>query len=195
MDFGKLLDRFLPALVIGGGAAVGVSFWIVPSQWRALHEAAGKDKGVDPNLLHAIQLVENQAGDPHAINVNRDKNGAMLSTDYGLMQINSTNFAGLGLDQETVFLPERNVTAGAALIADNIKRAPHLPLWEQISVYNAGFSSYRDAEGRLKPKQNADGGLVNQAYVGKVLLWYVFVYLAALGAKVIPIKTPGWERA
>src|SRR3546814_15029492 len=45
------------------------------------------------------------------------------SFDAGLMQINSANFARLGLTPETVFDPCTNLRAGAHVLTDNNRRA------------------------------------------------------------------------
>lgn len=76
--------------------------------------------------------------------------------DAGLMQINSANFARLGVTPETVFDPCTNLRAGARLLADNYGRARiagHTdPLRAALSEYNTGSRSR---------------GLMN-GYVGKV---------------------------
>lgn len=76
--------------------------------------------------------------------------------DAGLMQINSANFARLGVTPETVFDPCTNLRAGARLLADNYGRARiagHAdPLRAALSEYNTGSRSR---------------GLMN-GYVGKV---------------------------
>lgn len=86
--------------------------------------------------------------------------------DAGLMQINSANFARLGVTPETVFDPCTNLRAGARLLADNYGRARvsgHAdPLRAALSEYNTGSRSR---------------GLVN-GYVGKV-------FAAANGSAVV----------
>lgn len=74
------------------------------------------------------------------------------------MQINSANFARLGVTPETVFDPCTNLRAGARLLADNYGRA-HIaghadPLRAALSEYNTGSRSR---------------GLMN-GYVGKVFV-------------------------
>ncbi|WP_176599425.1 lytic transglycosylase domain-containing protein [Sphingobium sp. 15-1] len=62
--------------------------------------------------------------------------------DAGLMQINSANFAHLGLTAETVFDPCTNLRAGARVLTDNYSRASAAghayPLQAAISEYNTG---------------------------------------------------------
>lgn len=115
---------------------------------------------VAPATMVAIIRVESE-GDPHRIGVN---SGASLraqptnradavatarsllrrgaSFDAGLMQINSANFARLGLTPENVFDPCTNLRAGAAVLADNYSRARDAghanPLQAAVSEYNTG---------------------------------------------------------
>ena len=115
---------------------------------------------VAPATMVAIIRVESE-GDPHRIGVNF---GASLraqptnradavatarsllrrgaSFDAGLMQINSANFARLGLTPENVFDPCTNLRAGAAVLTDNFARARDAghanPLQAAVSEYNTG---------------------------------------------------------
>src|SRR3546814_1657563 len=58
------------------------------------------------------------------------------------MQINSANFARLGLTPETVFDPCTNLRAGAHVLTDNYRRASDAgradPLRAALSEYNSG---------------------------------------------------------
>ncbi len=115
---------------------------------------------VAPETMMAVIRVES-AGDPFRIGVN--KGGALrrqpgnaadaittakglmrrgASFDAGLMQINSSNFARLGLTPETVFNPCTNLRAGAHVLADNYRRASDAghadPLRAALSEYNSG---------------------------------------------------------
>lgn len=115
---------------------------------------------VAPATMTAIIQVESE-GDPYRIGVNsggslqrQPANGADATAtarsllrkganfDAGLMQINSANFARLGVTAETVFDPCTNLRAGAALLADNYSRARvagHAdPLRAALSEYNTG---------------------------------------------------------
>jgi len=129
---------------------------------------------VAPATMTAIIQVESER-DPYRIGVN--SGGSLLrqpgnaadaiatarslmrkgaNFDAGLMQINSANFARLGVTPETVFDPCTNLRAGARLLADNYGRARlsgHVdPLRAALSEYNTGSRSR---------------GLMN-GYVGKV---------------------------
>jgi hypothetical protein len=118
---------------------------------------------VAPATMVAIIQVESQ-GDPYRIGIN---SGATLrrqpvsavdavatargllrrgaNFDAGLMQINSSNFARLGLTPETLFDPCTNLSAGARVLADNYGRARNAghgnPLQAAISEYNTGSRS------------------------------------------------------
>jgi hypothetical protein len=180
------------AAAVGGLVGIELAMLTIPSRWRTVHQQVADASGVDVNLLHALQLHEDFSGDPRAIHQNRDPaTGEVTSTDYGPMQINNRNFAALGVTLDTIYDPLTNVGAAAKLLKDNQTKAPHLGLLSQISVYNAGFSAHRDAQGRLRAKQTADGTLSNQKYVMGVLTWYLLITLASFA----PIKTPGWVRA
>ncbi len=129
---------------------------------------------VAPATMTAIIQVESER-DPYRIGVN--SGGSLLrqpgnaadaiatarsllrkgaNFDAGLMQINSANFARLGVTPETVFDPCTNLRAGARLLADNYGRARiagHTdPLRAALSEYNTGSRSR---------------GMMN-GYVGKV---------------------------
>lgn len=118
---------------------------------------------VAPETMLAIIQVESEA-DPYRIGVNsgstlRGQPVRMVDAvatarsllrqganfDAGLMQINSANFARLGLTAETVFEPCTNLRAGARVLADNYGRARGAghrnPLQAALSEYNTGSRS------------------------------------------------------
>ena len=118
---------------------------------------------VAPETMVAVIRVESE-GDPFRIEVNsggairrQPSNAAdAIATargllqrganfDAGLMQINSANFARLGLTPETVFDPCTNLRAGARVLTDNYGRARDAghanPLQAAISEYNTGSRS------------------------------------------------------
>ncbi|WP_282436630.1 MULTISPECIES: transglycosylase SLT domain-containing protein [unclassified Novosphingobium] len=129
---------------------------------------------VAPQTMNAIVMAES-GGDPLRIGVN---SGAALvrqpanmaeaiatarglvakgaNFDAGLAQINSANFARLGLTPETVFEPCVNLRAAASVLAENYQRARKdgiaRPLDAAISEYNSG---------------NRNRGITN-GYVGRV---------------------------
>ena len=118
---------------------------------------------VAPATMVAMIRVESE-GDPFRIGVNSDgslqrhpvnmaeaiatargllRRGANF--DAGLMQINSSNFARLGLAPETVFDPCTNLRAGSRVLAENYERARDAghahPLQAALSEYNTGSRS------------------------------------------------------
>lgn len=125
--------------------------------------AASCAPNVAPSTMQAIVMAES-SGNPLSIGVNSGGNlqrqprthaeavsAARLllargaNFDAGLAQINSANFARLGLTAENVFEPCTNLRAGAAVLSDNYSRAKtsgHAsPLLAAISEYNTGSRS------------------------------------------------------
>jgi type IV secretion system protein VirB1 len=131
---------------------------------------------VAPSTIHKIIHVESR-GNPLAINVNghrlvRQPTSAQeaigwtrwliarnMSVDVGLMQVNSKNFAAVGLTPETAFDPCTNIAAGAALLTHKYQRAAatygpgQQALGAALSMYNTG---------------NADAGFSN-GYVHRIV--------------------------
>lgn len=104
-------------------------------------EEAGQYYNVNPKLLKAIAKVESNFNS-QAVNVNRDRDGHVLSRDYGLMQINSSWFprlAQFGVNDNNIFDPCFNVSLGAWVLSSNF--ASHGFNWQSIGAYNAGFSA------------------------------------------------------
>lgn len=79
-----------------------------------------------------------------AIAVARRLRAAGVNFDAGLMQINSSNWARLGLTPDTVFDPCTNVRAGARILTENYSRASRElghgrpALLAALSAYNTG---------------------------------------------------------
>ena len=112
-------------------------------------EAAGARYSIDPLLLRAIATQESQLN-PKAINHNRDKKtGKILSTDYGVMQINSTHIPGLRAAgivsgyQDLLHNPCLNVQTGAWILARHFQTC-HIN-WNCLGSYNAGFKDRNNA--------------------------------------------------
>ena len=107
-------------------------------------EQAAARYGHDPLTLQAIAIQESRLN-PKAINHNRDKKtGKILSTDYGAMQVNSTNVAKLiryGVirsHQELLDDPCLNIQAGAWVLARHLTVCGQT--WQCLGSYNAGFA-------------------------------------------------------
>lgn len=116
---------------------------------------------VSPATIEMIVRTESH-GNPLAINVNGDRllrqprtyNQAAqwagwlvqhgYNIDAGLMQVNSSNWARLGLTPATVFEPCTNIRAGADVLSEGYARASshfgagQRALWAAVSAYNTG---------------------------------------------------------
>jgi soluble lytic murein transglycosylase-like protein len=118
------------------------------------YDYAAQRYGAPKNLLVAISKVESSFNKKA---VNKNKNG---SIDVGVMQINSSHFADLsrrGIYPSDLFNPCINVSVGAWILSESIKR--HGLTWRAVGAYNAG---------RGKNGNEAD----RKAYVKKV--WTVY---------------------
>lgn len=95
------------------------------------YQEAGQRYGIDPTLLRAIAKVESSEN-PRAVNQNKG------STDYGLMQINSSWLPKLktfGIEKEDLWNPCVSVNVGAWILAHNVQE--HGRTWKAIGAYNA----------------------------------------------------------
>lgn len=100
------------------------------ADYSSLIQAASNRYNVPVPILSAVMDKES-TGNPIAVHVN--SNG---TADYGLMQINSNNLAGLGLNKESVYDPATNINAGASILASNYSAYGS---WDQaLSAYNTG---------------------------------------------------------
>lgn len=103
---------------------------------------AGSKYQIAPQLLRAI--AEQESGFNHkAINHNKNAKGKILSTDYGIMQINSNHIPelkSLGViesKQDLLDKPCLNVQIGAWILAKHLKQCG--VNWMCLGTYNAGF--------------------------------------------------------
>lgn len=110
-------------------------------------ESAGERYKIDPLLMKAIVMQESGLN-PKAINHNKNKAGKVVSTDYGLSQINSTHIPKLirmGVIQSKDDLlnnPCLNVQIGAWILAKHLKQCG--VNWMCLGSYNAGFKEDND---------------------------------------------------
>jgi soluble lytic murein transglycosylase-like protein len=115
-------------------------------------ETAGEKYKIDPLLLKAI-VTQESGLNPKAINHNKNKAGKIISTDYGLAQINSTHIPTLirmGViksKDDLLTNPCLNVQIGAWILAKHIKQCG--VNWMCLGTYNAGFREDND-EKRMK---------------------------------------------
>lgn len=110
-------------------------------------DAAGAKYHVDPLLIKAIATGESSL-QPGITNTNRDKKtGRALSTDYGLMQVNSSHIPDLITQgvihspQELLTRPCLNVQIGTWILAKHFQVCGIS--WNCLGSYNAGFRKDR----------------------------------------------------
>lgn len=152
--------ELIPGVLVAVGAvglaqlaAIKVPGW----QYRPHIERAAAAEGQDADVLHALAWQESgfRPGAVGAMNVNGTQ-------DYGLMQINSTNFSWLGLNMTNVFDPERNARAAARVLRAAYTQGAR-SVADAASIYNAG------AVHGGGPRKTSAGGYVNEEYVRSVL--------------------------
>ncbi len=123
---------------------------------------AGPLYQINPKLLKVIAQQESSLS-ANAINHNRNKQGRVLSVDYGLMQVNSVhipNLKKLGIItdyQDLLSKPCLNVKIGAWILAQHLKRCG--VNWNCLGSYNAGFHP------RSQHKRLRYAKLIYQRYV------------------------------
>ncbi|EFA4303033.1 TPA: lytic transglycosylase domain-containing protein [Escherichia coli] len=109
---------------------------------------AGKRYLIAPELLKTIAQQESGLV-ATAINHNKNKSGKIISTDYGIMQINSVHIPELkklGViknKDELLKKPCLNIHTGAWILARHFQRCG--VNWECLGSYNAGFSKNNTA--------------------------------------------------
>lgn len=95
---------------------------------------------VNSDLLKAIAYTESRI-DQSAVNHNKNQNGEIVSSDYGVMQINSTWFSSLeqyGITPEMVINDMcTNIEVGAWILASNLANSGED--WLAVGAYNAGY--------------------------------------------------------
>lgn len=96
-------------------------------------DEAASYQGVNPDILRAIRIVENEPGNPHA--VNRNTNG---SADLGLMQVNTIHVPELnkyGVHKRDLFNGCKNIYVAAWLLRKSMKR--HGNTWAAVGGYHS----------------------------------------------------------
>lgn len=113
------------------------------SSFAFCFQAAGARYQIDPVLLEAMAVQESGLN-PRATNTNRNKSGKAVSTDYGVMQINSTHIPTLismGVIRSQDDLLNNaclNVQIGAWILAKHLQTCG--VSWSCLGSYNAGFA-------------------------------------------------------
>lgn len=119
-------------------------------------DAAGKDAGIDPDLLRAIAWQESR--------LHYDAIGKNPVSGYGmgLMQIDSQHLGNMkkrGIDRELLVTDIcTNIYSGALILAQAFNKWG--ATWEAVGAYNAGFSG--------TPKQHVR----RMAYARKIYITY-----------------------
>lgn len=151
--------------LVMAAAAVGVGFIVadhLTTPFDDAFESAAKANKLDPNLLRAIGKKESRFR-PDAVSA-PNQNG---SRDYGVMQINDSNFRTLGLTQADSLKPVVNINAAARLLVKlKSELGDKLTPQTLVAAYNAGAPAIKSR------------GIFNQSYVAEVMTHY---QLFALG--------------
>lgn len=123
--------------------AILTGITVVPAKAFCFKEAGARYQ-IDPRLLKAIARQESGMN-PKAIGVNRNKEGKIVSRDYGVMQINDNHIPRLkkmGVlrhQDDLLNNPCLNVQIGAWILATHLQKCGIN--WSCLGSYNAGFAS------------------------------------------------------
>jgi type IV secretion system protein VirB1 len=122
------------------------------------------------------------------------------SVDIGIMQINSANFAKLGLTLASAFDPCKSVAAGAAILAGDYAggdshEGQQSALRVAISRYNTGDAQRGFANGYVHKVELAAGHIVPAIDVGAApaAIDNQPIPTAAVSAPVDPNAPPSWD--
>ncbi len=128
-------------------------------------DKAGDWYQIDPDYLRAIAWQESRYN-PLATNSNRDQSGKITSTDYGIMQINSTTINGFrreypGLTaQKLLDDPCLNIFVGAMVLRRNMNQ--YGTSWLAVGMYNAGVKNRTETiQNRFRYAMLIDGHYKN----------------------------------
>jgi soluble lytic murein transglycosylase-like protein len=120
---------------------------ICPRAGAYCFDAAGAKYHIDPLLIKAIATGESSLR-ANITNVNRDKKtGRAISTDYGLMQVNSSHIPALVAQgyiknaNDLLTHPCLNVQIGTWILASHFQVCGIS--WNCLGSYNAGFRQDR----------------------------------------------------
>lgn len=129
-----------------------MAFCLAPQAAQAFcFKEAGARYQIDHRLLVAIARQESGLN-PKSTNANRNKAGKVVSRDYGLMQVNSSQIPGLismGVltsKDDLLNNPCLNVQIGAWILAKHLKQCG--VNWSCLGSYNAGFKNSDVQEAR-----------------------------------------------
>ncbi len=122
----------------------------LPAQAFCFKEA-GLRYQIDPRLLKSIARQESGMN-PKAVGVNKNKDGKVISRDYGVMQVNDTHvprlvkMGVLRTKEDLITNPCLNVQIGAWILATHLQKCG--VNWSCLGSYNAGFASTERQEER-----------------------------------------------
>lgn len=95
--------------------------------------------------LHTINRLSRILFNPQAINYNKNKKGQIISTDYGVMQINSKTLQKFRRDYPQLTVarllnePCLNIHVGAMVLRRNFNA--YGATWLAVGMYNAGVKN------------------------------------------------------
>jgi type IV secretion system protein VirB1 len=184
-DFGQLALRCAPS--------------VAPS---TLASIARTESGFEPLSIH--DNTTGTSGAPAtrdlAIQIASKLLGAGHSVDIGIMQINSANFARLGLTLEAAFDPCKSVAAGAAVLAGgytggDTHEGQQAALRVALSEYNTGDAQRGFTNGYVHKVELAARGIVPALDVGVAPTATVsqLPRAAVPAAPIDPNAPPSWD--
>lgn len=125
----------------------GAAFFLVSAinfAYADCFDRAGEYYSIDPDYLRSIAYQESSFN-PSATNKNRNKNGDVVSIDYGVMQINSKTLDKFRKDYPQLTVerllsePCLNIHVGAMTLRRNFNA--YGTNWLAVGMYNAGVKN------------------------------------------------------
>lgn len=107
-------------------------------------DRAGRYYSIDPDYIRSIAYRESSFN-TRAINNNKNKQGQIISTDYGVMQINSKTLQRFRRDYPQLTIerllnePCLNIHVGAMVLRRNFNA--YGTTWLAVGMYNAGVKN------------------------------------------------------
>lgn len=110
-------------------------------------DRAGQYYSIDPDYIRSIAYRESSFN-PRAINNNKNKQGKIVSTDYGIMQINSKTLQRFRKDYPQLTVdrllnePCLNIHVSTMVLRRNFNA--YGTTWLAVGMYNAGVKNKDD---------------------------------------------------